>query len=87
MTNEMKAAFRMGLLVLAVILTALAIMFLHSTEGDTAFIGSVEHWEYINWTPTIVEVVVIWAAYALCRFALLRPSASSTASAPSKFST
>lgn len=75
MTNQTKAAFRMGLLVLAVILTALSVLFLHSTEGDTAFIGSVEHWEYINWTPTIVEVVVIWAAYAFCHAALLRPSA------------
>jgi hypothetical protein len=73
MTNEMKAAFRLGLLVLALILTGFSVAYIHSTEGDTAFIGSVEHWQYVNWTPTIVEVIVIWALYAVFYFVILRP--------------
>jgi hypothetical protein len=73
MSNEMKAAFRAGLLVLAVLLTAFAVMYLHDENGNTAFIGSVVNWQNVVWTPTVIEVVVIWVACGFLRL-LFRPN-------------
>ena len=82
MTHEMKARFRLVLLLLALLLTALSLVFIHDQAGNTIFISGVERWQYVDWTPNIVEVVVIWAVYAIGRFVLLRSSSSGVSGAP-----
>jgi hypothetical protein len=67
MTNEMKAVFRAGLLVLAVLLTAFAVAYVHDENGNTLFIGSVVYWQNVVWKPTVIEVVVIWVACGFFR--------------------
>lgn len=73
MTNEMKAAFRMGLLVLALALSVYTVLFLHTSRGGVTFIANVPFWQEVIWTDNIIEFVVVWAFYGLFWF-LLRPS-------------
>ncbi|MGA9389619.1 MAG: zinc ribbon domain-containing protein [Candidatus Sulfotelmatobacter sp.] len=76
MTNETKSIVSKFLLVLAAILSVVIFMFLHYVNGDSVFITQVQNWDAVNWSQSILELIIVWVVFFAAKFIVLRQSPS-----------